>query len=164
MLFYRNFYDYPLFGLAEYNGEKVYFVEAMYPMTCHINDEELPAKVKTAVNELLNDDFTNHDDDDGYDLGDYSIYYMGENDIHIERKLQYHLYRLPGDIGEQYFQEMIEMEAWHQWLHPDFYRPYTEIKTPMWKKKEDYVHINLKECELIGTFPYDKFKYFTRPH
>lgn len=165
MLFHIGYYDYPLCGLAEYNGEKVYFNENLYPMRYKFSDDRLPAKVKTVVNELLNDDFTNHDDDDGLDLGDYSIYYMGKNDIHIERKLQYNIYQLPEDVGEKYFQQMIEMEAWHQWHPPEYYRSYTE-KSPeyftKWENK-DYVKINLNECKLIGSFPYDKFKYFDRP-
>ncbi len=161
MLFSAAFHDYPLNGLAIYNNEEVYFTPKSERL---LKEEEYTAEIKTIINQLKYEN-------EAYryvTLKDYEIDYDGEADeIFVQRKLFYDLYRLPKDLHEKFKNQHIQFSeavGYHCWHDPKFYKPYVEKDNSDYYKNNKPFNINhLDKYEHLGTFRYDEFEYFSRP-
>lgn len=162
MIFHRGYYDYPLDGLAEYNGQDVYFTIANYPT---VLQPPYPQEVIDALESVV------VDDDLDIDLTEYWIYY--DERLIVEHKLSYYLYKVPIHIIKEYKHEFMVWSdhiGWHCW-HDEHYRPMIVVHPdPSFNKdifyqsrKEKYVNMDIKDFELIGQFGYDQFQNFSRP-
>lgn len=122
MLFHCGFYDVPLNGLAVYNGEEVYFSEHISDLSGWVNEEDYNAEIKTAIDKLK------MSGDDEIKTKNYCIYMM-DDEIEVQCKLFYDLYRLPKDILSDYKSYMIEFSeavGYNCWHDPQFYKPYVK--------------------------------------
>lgn len=162
MVFHCEFYDGPLDGLAIYNDEEVYFCE--HPAERFVSKKDYTPAIKTKINEMICAD--NPYDIDN-EVGDYIIECNYHSEFMVERQQMYDIYRLPTQLlldYKTYFMEFSEAVGYHCWHDPQFYRPYVTYDTSAWYNNNNITpQINIQVLEHLGTFRWDKFKYFTRP-
>lgn len=160
LLYHENYYDGVLSGVGLYQGRKVFFNLKDDYRKPKLDDPSLPANVKTYINELKNDDYTNHDDDEGIDLDFYCVYNFGYG-IEVEQKRCFDVYDVSKKKMNASMQKMIDFslnKGWHCWHHPNYLDYVKEFEDEI-KNEEDN-----KENEDIYLFTvaYDKIKYYFR--
>ena len=168
-----SFWDYPLDGLAEYGGEKVYFKVENSPEN-QINEYELSKEYRDQLNQIIYDYFTklSHylpDDFDDEDIGEYKEYTVSRYDKFIfKKKLSYKIYRMPLHILEQYEarqKEFNENVGYHNHHDPLTFKPYIGCTNDdYWKQKREPIEgFDVKNFEELGSFYWNEFEYFSSP-
>lgn len=160
MIFHSGYWDYPFDGLAEYNGQEVYYQIADEPARLQ---PPYPQEVMDALQGVeMNDDLD-------MDLKEYWIYY--DEGLRVERKLSYYVYKVPSEILETYKHEFMTWSdhiGWHCW-HDDRHRPMNTIHPdPGFNQERFYrerqrIKMDINDFELIGKFQYDLFQNFSTP-
>ena len=162
LLFHLGFHDYPLNGLAEYNGQEVYFCVFNEDFT--IKESEYPQEI---IDIIARNNFVDDLDDEGcMTVGDYTINKY-EEEIEVNKKLSYKIYKIPVDTLTKLKTEhnrFCEMVGY--WHDPQHHKSF--VAKEDWKKyyeqPSDFPKFNESELEYLGTFNYDEFQYFSRPH
>lgn len=182
MLWHSGFWDHPLSGLGEYQGEKVWFYIDNNEDV--LKEEDYTDEIRSIIN---NYKFNEEDDDRIGSTDDYEIYYFEGYDykgidgkyLHVpayfsvRHKLTYKIYRLPTDV----LNKIIEHEKlWSEygihnmWHDPAKFQPfngqiakltdyYENNKTnPLRVNKDDLVNY-----ECLGIIKYDEIEWFHRP-
>lgn len=166
MLWHGSFWDQPLNGLAEYNGEKVFFVVDSGEM---VDQDSYPTEVKVAI--------ARHKiskDKKDLEVEDYDIYYDESEEVEDGRysvleDTFYKIYRIPSNILKEYEDrntEFCEMVGYHCWHDPSKYKPFVITKTfsEYYAKKEGPIEgFDIKNFECLGRFKYSKFQWYSRP-
>lgn len=173
MLYHTGFWDYPQDGIAELNGERVYFTVENAPDV--VNKYDLDEKAIDEITKLecqyreklysfLPKDF------DPEEIGIYKGYEIFSYDRFVVRKrLSYKVYRLPSNILEEYevqTKEFNEYVGYHTWHDPAMYKPYTftgRCDEFYHKKKKGIEGFNVDNFEYLGSFYDTDFQYFSRP-
>lgn len=158
LLFYTNYYDGALSGVGLYHGRKVFFYWKDDYGKPKLDDPSLPANVKTYINELKNNDYTNHDDDEGINLDFYRVYDFGYG-IEVERKRCFNVYDVSRVKMNTSMRQMIDLSlksGWHCWRHPNYLDYVKEFEE---STNEDINDVNIEDKYLF-TVAYDKIKYY----
>lgn len=172
MLWHMDFWDYPRDGLAEINGEKVYFKVENEPDP--INVYELPKEYQDQLHQVTYDYLTKlsqylPDDFNDEDIGEYKEYTVYRYDKFVfKKKLSYKIYRMPSHILEQYEavqKDFNENVGYHNHHDPLTFKQYVScVNEDYWKKKKEPIEgFDVKNFECLGSFYWDEFEYFQRP-
>lgn len=96
VLWYDTFWDYPLSGLGEYLGEKVWFV--IDNREERLEKEDYTLEVK---NIIANYKYNEHDKDYIGKTNDYNVYFYEDIGFDVRHKITYKLYKLPSDVLDE---------------------------------------------------------------
>jgi hypothetical protein len=172
MLWHIGFWDFPHDGLAEYNGEKVYFKIENHPDPIDeygLGEEYTKEFLKIEYDyweklyKFLPEDF------DTDDIGEYKEYTVSRYDTFvIRKKLSYKIYRMPLHILQQYedqnkkFNEAAGYQNWHD---PNMYKLRIDaVDEAYWRKEKEPIEgFDVNNFEYLGSFYWDEFENFYRP-
>jgi len=185
MLWHHAYWDNPLSGLGEYNGQKVWFQVEQDEI---LEEDKYTPEIKEMIK---NHQFNEEDDDcigstDDYEVFYYPEYTYSENYetktipayFSVRHKLSYKMYRLPDNVLERVqkdFDEMCDLIGYGCWHDPDKFKPCYPIATRMkeytayyekQKTNPSWIKINrdeLEKYECIGTVKYDEIQWFQKP-
>lgn len=149
MLWHHDFRKYPISGLAEYQGEKVYFT---------IKNE--PVKIVTYSHDVCN---TLDKLKLSYNIDDYEVELAV---ISVRNKLSYDIYRLSPHILKQFeklHNDFDKAVGYHTWHDPAVYKPFMDTNVPLGYSFSHIEDFNISNFTYLGTFTYDKFQYFKCP-
>ena len=168
MLWHGKYYDIPLDGLAEYDGEKVYFEcidEGGYNYTVNgVISADCPDALVNIINSQVDEEYE-------FYYNDYSVCcYIDHNNnfptYEIYKHPNYNIYRMNTKVCEEYIDYIMEFSekvGYHSW-HDDKHKPFNGTNgnwKEYYKNPKQYV-IDLNDCELLGTFTSQHFKNFYR--
>lgn len=164
MLWHGAFWDQPLNGMAEYNGEKVYFA---IDSGDTIDQDSYPPEVKDAI--------AKHKiskDEKDLEVEDYDIYYDESEEDKRYSVLEdtfYKIYRMPVDVLKEYEDrntEFCKMVGYHCWHDPSKYKKFvpTEKFTEYYceKKGKPIEGFDIENFVCLGRFKYNKFQWYSR--
>jgi len=180
MLWHSGFYDIPLDGLAEFNSEKVYFINIKGTLITSIeNVETLDDIIKNIQNEDFDDEkyknklltelktleHLEHTQTKNFEIS----YTKPRKCAYLYERTKYKIFRLPKDVLEQYekrHQEFRDCIGYHSEHDPSMFQKWNLSKSDptYWtKKREQIPGWDLKNFTYLGTFYAEDFKWFHVP-
>ena len=181
MLWHSCFYDIPLDGLAEFNGEKVYFVNIRGTLITSIDNvstlDDIIENIQNDQsfddekykNKLLSELKTLEDLKNPKTKNFEIVYITTTRCALIYERAKYKIFRLPKDVLEQYeknHQEFRDCVGYHSEHDPSMFQKYDLSKSDStyWtKKREPIPGWDFENFTCLGTFYAEDFKWFHRP-
>lgn len=164
MLWHGSFWDHPLNGMAEYNGERVYFTIDSWET---IDQESYPPEIIAAIaKHKISKDEKELEVEDYYI--DYDDSEEEEDKYSVHEHTFYKIYRMPANVLKAYEagnMEFCEMVGYHCWHDPSKYKGFvaTENFTKYYAKKKTPIEgFDVRNFECLGRFRYDKFLWYSR--
>lgn len=158
IIWYDNFWDYPISGLAEFKGERFYF--DLKDSNDPIDKYSLPKDVLEKIHRIEMKFMKKMDelfgDEDTEDIGSVDNYVINRYDSFIVRpKVSYTLYRVPPDIMKCYLKNY---KKWRESRNES-----VELDEDTIKSLENYegrriTREDIPSFESIGVFLYEGFE------